>query len=91
MLRELDRSAREIGLRGNEPEVLEPGRLRELLEGCPVQEVVARRAVGALAEPGGGVRLRIEIDDQRRLARLCEAGLNNSIQILLDGPPSADR
>ena len=39
-----------------------------------VEQVVARDAVRLLAEPGGGVRLGVEIDEQRPLARLREAG-----------------
>ena len=39
-----------------------------------VEQVERRRAVRALAEPGSRVRLRVEVDDERRLAGLREAG-----------------
>ena len=39
-----------------------------------VEEVIRRGPVGIFAEAGGGVRLWIEIDDQRVLACLGEAG-----------------
>ena len=39
-----------------------------------VEQVVRRGAVRAHAEPGGRVRLRVEIDEQHALARLGEAG-----------------
>src|SRR5205807_2175828 len=71
---ELDDGASEVGLRRDEIEVREPGRPRQTLERRSVQEVVARASVRALAEPGGRVRLRVEVDDERPLARLGEAG-----------------
>ena len=72
--RELDRRAGELGLRGHEMEVPEARRLRELRERRAVEQVVARRPVRALAEPRGCVRLRVEVDDERPLAGLGEAG-----------------
>ena len=48
--------------------------LRQLGERRAVEQVVARRAVRAHAEPGGRVRLRVEVDDERPLAGLREAG-----------------
>ena len=45
----------------------------ELRERRAVEQVVARGAVRAHAEPGGRVRLRVEVDDERPLAGLREA------------------
>src|SRR5207244_1786066 len=66
--------AREVGLRRDEVEVRETGRPRQAFERSPVEEVVARGPVRALAEPGGRVRLRVEVDDERPLARLGKTG-----------------
>ena len=74
MVGELDCGAGEGGLRGHELQVPEPGRPGDLGDRRAVQEVVARRPVRLLAQTGGGVRLRVEIDQQRPLARLGEAG-----------------
>ena len=73
-LRELDDRAGELGLRGHEIEVREGRVLRQLGERRAVEQVVARRAVRAHAEPRGRVRLRVEVDDERALAGLREAG-----------------
>ena len=70
--RELDDRAGQLRLRGHEPEVPEPRRLRQLCQRRAVEEVVARGAVRVLAEPRRRVRLRIEIDDERAFARLGE-------------------
>src|SRR5207302_4115168 len=72
--RELDERACEIRLRGNEIEVPETRRPCELGKRSAVEEVVARRAVRALAQPRGRVRLRVEVDDERSLAGLRQAG-----------------
>ena len=72
--RELDRRAGELRLRGDEEEVRERRRLRELGQRSAVEQVVARRAVRAHAEARGRVRLRVEVDDERPLARLGKAG-----------------
>src|SRR5207244_212571 len=69
-----DERSREIRLRGYEIEVRETRRLSEFGERRAVQQVVARRPVGAFAEPRGRVRLGVEIDDERPLARLRETG-----------------
>ena len=71
---ELDRGAGEGGLRGHELEVPEPRRPGDLGDRRTVEQVVARRPVRLLAQTGRGVRLRVEIDEQRPLARLGEAG-----------------
>ena len=55
-------------------EVLEPRLDGDLVERRAVEEVVRGGALGALAEPGGRVGLRVEIDDERAGARLGEAG-----------------
>ena len=54
-------------------QVREARRLRQLRERRAVEEVVGRRAVRALAEPRGRVRLRIEVDDERPLTGLGQA------------------
>ena len=66
---ELDRGAGEVGSRRDEVEVGKPGRVHELLERRAVEEVVGRGAVRPLAEPRGRVRLRVEVDDERRARR----------------------
>src|SRR5262249_16696828 len=48
-------------------------RFRKLAERRAVEQVVRRLPVRALTEPGGGVRLRIQVDDERSLAGLCQA------------------
>ena len=73
-LRELDDGAGEIGLGRHDVEVRERGVLRELGERRAVEQVVARGAVRAHAETGGRIRLRIEVDHERALAGLREAG-----------------
>ena len=73
-LRELDDGAGEVGLRRDEVEVRERRVLRQLGERRAVEQVVARGAVRAHAETGGRVRLRIEVDHERALAGLREAG-----------------
>ena len=72
--RELDDGAGEIRLRRDEVEVRERGGVDELGERRAVEEVVARRPVRAHPEPRGRVRLRIEVDHERALAGLGEAG-----------------
>src|SRR5207302_6867214 len=71
-LRELDCGAGELRLRRHEVEGRECSRLRKLRERRTVEQLVGRRAVRAHPEPGGRVRLRIEVDDERALARLGE-------------------
>ena len=44
-----------------------------LLPRRTVEEIIARAPVRAHAEPGGRVRLRVEVDDEGPLARLGEA------------------
>src|SRR5205085_9446414 len=73
-LRELDDCACELGFRRHEVEVREGGVLRELPKRRTVEQVVARGAVGAHAEPRRRVRLRVEVDDERPLPGLGEAG-----------------
>ena len=72
--RELDHGAREIRLRGNEVEIRERGRMNELGKRRAVEEVIARRSVRAHPKPRGRVRLRIEVDHERALAGLGQAG-----------------
>ena len=72
--RELDDRAGKVGLRRDEVEVLERRVLDELGERGAVEEVVARRPVRAHPEPGRRIRLRVEVDDERALAGLGEAG-----------------
>src|SRR5262249_61984687 len=72
-VRQLDRRARELWLRGDEEEIRERGRLRERRQRRAVEQVVRRRPVRAHAETRGGVRLRIEVDDEGALARLRKA------------------
>src|SRR3990172_4189406 len=74
MARELHDWAGKIRLGRHEVEVLEARGVRELVERRPVEEVVRRGAVRALAEPGGRVRLRVEVDDERPLAGAGKAG-----------------
>ncbi len=71
--RELDSRARKLWFRGYEVEVPEARRLRQRFERSAVQEVVARGAVRALAEPRRRVRLWIEVDDEHRLAGVRQA------------------
>ena len=73
-LRELDGCARQLGPGRHEMEVAEARRLCQRLQGSAVEQVVARRAVRALAEAGGRVRLRVEVDDEHLLAGVGEAG-----------------
>jgi hypothetical protein len=70
---ELDCRPGEILLRRHEVEIRKPRRLRELAQRRAVEQVDAGGAVCALAEAGRGVRLRVEIDDERALAGLREA------------------
>ena len=48
--------------------------LNDLRERRTVEEVVRRRAAGALAESRGRIRLRVEIHDKRPRAGLCKTG-----------------
>ena len=61
-------------MRRDEIEVLEARRAHEPGQLGAVQEVGRGHPVRALAEARGGVRLRVEIDDERPLAGLGEAG-----------------
>src|SRR5439155_3541080 len=74
VLRQLDRRAGELRLGRNEVEVRKPRRLCEFFQRRAVEEVVRRRSVCALPEPGGRVRLWVEVDDERPLARLRQTG-----------------
>ena len=60
------------GTRWRLPKLRRAARAR--IERRAVEQVVARRAVRALAEPGRRVRLRVEIDDEHLLTRLGETG-----------------
>src|SRR5439155_15739124 len=71
---ELDRGAGELRAGGHEEQVVESRRLHELGERRTVEQVVRRRAVGAHPEPRRGVRLRVEVDDERALTGLGETG-----------------
>src|SRR5262249_9500321 len=65
--------AGQLRLRRNQVEVRETRRLRELADRCSVEQVKGRRPVRMLAEPGSGVRLGIEVDDQRPLTGFGQA------------------
>src|SRR6185369_10640538 len=71
---ELHSRTGEIGPRRHEVEILEAGRVDDVLEGCAVEEVVGRRPVRALTEARGGVRLWVQVDDERLRAGPGEAG-----------------
>ena len=73
MTRELHRHARKVVLGGDELEILKARRPGDLRNRSAVEEVVARDAVRLLTEPGSGVRLRVEVDEQRPLTGLREA------------------
>src|SRR5437764_13443961 len=73
-LRQLNRGSGKLGSRRNEVQVPKPRRLDELAQRRPVEEIVRRRSVRALTETRCRVRLRVEIDDERRLAGLRETG-----------------
>ena len=85
--RELDRHAGEVVLGGDELEIPEAGRPRDLRDRRTVEQVVARDAVRVLAEPRGGVRLWVEVDEQRPLARLRKAGRKVEAVVVLPTPP----
>src|SRR3954452_6069987 len=70
---QLDRGAGKLRLRGNQVQVREACRLRELTERRTVEQVVGRGPVRALAETRSGVRLRVEVDDERALAGFGQA------------------
>src|SRR5438093_6350270 len=71
---ELDGRAGKVRLRGNEVEIREARRLRELADRCAVEQIVGRRAVRMLAEAGGRVCLRVEVDHERSLAGFRKTG-----------------
>src|SRR5262249_55443355 len=72
--RQLYRGSCQLRLGRHQVEACEARRLREPRERNPVEQVERRAAVCALAQPGGGVRLRIEVDHERALAGLGETG-----------------
>ena len=74
---ELDLGAGEVEAGRGDEQALDVGRLDAVLERHLVhQHVVHRRLEAAVldAEPGRGVALRVEVDDQRALAELGQAG-----------------
>src|SRR5436305_15098132 len=73
MPRQLDRRAGELRFRRHEVEVRELRLSHELAERRTVEEVVRRRAVRTLAEAGGRVRLRVEVDHEESFRSVGEA------------------